>query len=193
MSFDEQKEKYLEALYKPDRSKKGGVDEYVSNLINFINHLPNFYTTSSCSGRISLFTCEDFTKKYTANWLFVSHKTISLDDCLSTLKQPLPSQNIWFRQESFILHVCARTIEDAKKFVVFAQLNGFKHTGIIALGKRIIIEVIGTQRIAAPVVCEGELVVSENYLSFLVNLANNNLVKVHEGIDRFFNALRNFK
>ena len=40
-----------------DRSKKGGIDEPIAQLIGFINELDDYVTTSSCSGRVALF-CE---------------------------------------------------------------------------------------------------------------------------------------
>ncbi|MFP4523552.1 MAG: tRNA wybutosine-synthesizing 3 family protein [Candidatus Woesearchaeota archaeon] len=185
MNFDEQKQKYLDALYKPDKSKKGGVDKRVSTLIDEINKHPDYYTTSSCSGRISLFTCQDFTKKYTADWLVVSHEKISYEQLEPFLHTTLPKQNVWFKQESFILHICARTLEKAKELLVFAQLNGYKHTGIIAMGKRFIIELNGTQKIATPIVRKGELLVSHKHLLFLIEQANSQLGLVHAGIDTF--------
>ena len=38
-----------------DLSRKGSVDEPIQDLVAFINSLPQYFTTSSCSGRILLF------------------------------------------------------------------------------------------------------------------------------------------
>lgn len=35
-----------------DLSRKGSVDEPIVELVDFINSLDNYFTTSSCSGRI---------------------------------------------------------------------------------------------------------------------------------------------
>lgn len=188
MGFDEQKQKYLDALYKPDKSKKGTVDKRVSALIDQVNKHPDYYTTSSCSGRISLFVCEDFTKKYTARWLVVSHEKISYETLQPVLEQPLPSQDVWFRQESFIFHVCARNFEKAKELIIFAQLNGYKHTSLIGMGKRFIVEFMGTEKIAVPIARNGKLLVSKEHLLFLIDEANKQLDRVHNGIDRFLDA-----
>ena len=40
------------ALSKVDLSKKGSVDEPIADLIGYLNSLEDFYTTSSCSGRL---------------------------------------------------------------------------------------------------------------------------------------------
>jgi tRNA(Phe) wybutosine-synthesizing methylase Tyw3 len=40
------------ALRGQDLSRKGSVDEPIRNLVNFINSKSQYFTTSSCSGRI---------------------------------------------------------------------------------------------------------------------------------------------
>ena len=39
-------------LGKVDLSRKGSVDEPITELVSYINSLRDFYTTSSCSGRL---------------------------------------------------------------------------------------------------------------------------------------------
>lgn len=41
---------------KEDLSRKGSVDQPIVELVDYINSLDNYYTTSSCSGRILLFS-----------------------------------------------------------------------------------------------------------------------------------------
>ena len=43
-----------DVLLKSDKSSIGNVDEKISSLCNKINSKEDFYTTSSCSGRILL-------------------------------------------------------------------------------------------------------------------------------------------
>jgi len=42
-------------LAKADLSRKGSVDEPIVDLIQFINGCDQYFTTSSCSGRICLY------------------------------------------------------------------------------------------------------------------------------------------
>ena len=51
--FDKQKKESLTGL---DHSKKGTFDAPIHDLIVYINSLNDFFTTSSCSGRIIVFT-----------------------------------------------------------------------------------------------------------------------------------------
>ena len=39
-------------LSKVDLSRKGSVDEPIAELVSYVNSLSDFYTTSSCSGRL---------------------------------------------------------------------------------------------------------------------------------------------
>ena len=43
-------------LGKADLSRKGSVDEPIRDLVEYINAHDSLYTTSSCSGRVTVFT-----------------------------------------------------------------------------------------------------------------------------------------
>jgi len=45
----------LSSLSKIDLSKKGSIDEAVAGLVVFINNCDQYFTTSSCSGRIYIY------------------------------------------------------------------------------------------------------------------------------------------
>ena len=51
IDFDNQKTKSLSGI---DKSRKSGVDKAIINLIDFINESEDFFTTSSCSGRLAV-------------------------------------------------------------------------------------------------------------------------------------------
>lgn len=113
--FAEKKQRILRQLSLPeaaytDASPKGSVDEGIRQLIDDINGVPGFVTTSSCAGRISVFVegrksapasaepgdqpqrqgAEESTTFKPASssggkggggrWLFVSHEPVQLDD-----------------------------------------------------------------------------------------------------------------
>lgn len=65
MDFDARKLRVLEALASDerDKSRAGGVDAPIADLIARINLHPFFFTTSSCSGRISIFSENSGTPK----------------------------------------------------------------------------------------------------------------------------------
>ena len=71
-NFEKEKKDFL---IKKDKSKKGIIDKEIKSLIDFINSLDNYYTTSSCSGRIMLLIKKS-DKKQDSSWLFSSHQKI---------------------------------------------------------------------------------------------------------------------
>ena len=100
MNFNKQKQ---DILKKQDKSKKGDVDEKIQKLTNLINNKKNFYTTSSCSGRIMLLQVSNSGKKNETKWLFVSHNPVAFQEIADTLKNP--EGDVWFKQEGMILHI----------------------------------------------------------------------------------------
>lgn len=68
INFDICKKNALLKLQKCDKSPKGSLDIPIADLVNFINNQNDYVTTSSCSGRISIFVSEQ--KVYFKNYLF---------------------------------------------------------------------------------------------------------------------------
>lgn len=159
MEFTQEKEK---VLAREDHSKKGSVDEEIKPLVALINSNQNYYTTSSCSGRIVLIVKKS-DKKFDASWLFVSHNPVEFNEIKKVLENT-PKHPVWFKQESCILHVCAKTLEDANKLLGVARLSGFKRSGIISINQRIMIEVTSTESIDTVLADNGKLLVTEDYL-----------------------------
>lgn len=64
-----------------DRSRAGGVDAPIRDLIELLNRHPHLYTTSSCSGRITVFAAPDAgtraAKKKGGEWVFASHERVT--------------------------------------------------------------------------------------------------------------------
>lgn len=131
----EQRKAHIVATLKAaqtDRSPKGNVDTAILPLLALINSHADYVSTSSCSGRISVFhQCNSDIKEekdeYNATvppkerWLLVSHDPISdvnatATDLFSRLKafpfqQEIGSkQSVLFRFEPFILHIEAKDI-----------------------------------------------------------------------------------
>ena len=50
------KKQKASCLSQVDISKKGSIDDQIMDLVQYINAKENYFTTSSCSGRISVFS-----------------------------------------------------------------------------------------------------------------------------------------
>lgn len=189
--FDSEKKEYLNDLYKPDFSKKGNVDKEIAYFIDKINSFPNYYTTSSCAGRIVLIQFpKNSNRKDEAKWLYTTHKKAKFDDL--PLKS-FPKEMIWFRMEAAILHVCCRTIESAQELVNNAKFVGFKRSGIMATKKRLMVEMTSTEHMDVPISVNGKLIVDKDYIKILVKEANKKLMRSRAKTKKFFDILNNKK
>jgi len=178
-------------LAKEDKSKKGHIDRNIGKLVELINKNPSYYTTSSCSGRIVLLKLGKLNRKYKAEWLFASHEKVNFSQLKKALSRTrLPKEAVWFLQEGAILHVRCKTLEDTVAFLNRAKAAGFKHSGISSFGKKIIVEVIDTERIEAPVSRDGKPLAEDPYLKFLAQESNDKLGKTIKKIKRLEKILK---
>ncbi len=181
MTFESDKKT---TLNKIDKSKKGSIDKPIKPLINKINKNPNFYTTSSCSGRIVLLS-KPSTKKQDINWLFKSHKKVSLKQISSALSS-LPNSPVWFRFEPLILHITAKNIKNAQSLINKARSIGFKRSGIQSTKNKTAVEIASTEIISTIIADKGKLLVSDDYLKRLVKEANKKL-KINKNKTKKYN------
>jgi len=185
MDFEKEKK---DLLKNKDKSKKGSIDKEIKPLIDFINSLDDYYTTSSCSGRIVLLVKKSYSKQ-DIKWLFASHSKVDFNKIKNSLKK-IPKYPVWLKQEPAILHVCCRTIEDAQSLVDIARFAGFKRTGIQSTRKKINVE-IGSNEVVYTIIAEnGKLLVTEDHLRVLVREVNKKLDKNKGKIERFYSSIK---
>lgn len=227
-------------LSKQDKSSKGKWDEKIAGLCEKINSSENYYTTSSCSGRVVLIV--DVGKKQEDLFLKVYHSSLSFKEFKKDLnkiaslcsdidgsepdihqgsplkinydivvsqrrnltksiskslnrtnrasEQKLSSASargdylIKFKQEPPILHIACEDLESAQKLHDKAKLAGWKRSGIIASGKRFILELNSTEKLEFPIVKEGKILVGDEFLKIVVAQANENLKKGWDKISK---------
>lgn len=187
MKFELQKKKALEKYQKAKES--GEVDREIIELLDFLNSLPNLYTTSSCAGRIMLlqeFGIKKKDHKIKAKW----HSPVKWEEFLKALEE-INEGLIWLKQEPFILHVVGKTLEDVQKILKIALETGFKHSGIFVFEEeRYILEINGTQTLSLPVKKANKLLIPLDYLKFVFELAIKKLERNREARERFFEMLK---
>ncbi len=169
-NFEEQKERAMDGLRKALAEDK--VDHDIIPLLEKINGLDNYFTTSSCSGRISVMEMPHFGDKVNSVWLGKWHREVSIEEVLEAIGKHHSGQ-LWFLVRSPILHVAARTMEDAVKLLNLAVGLGFKYSNIKSVShKKLVVEIRSTERMDVPLGENGELWVSEEYVGRIVKLAN---------------------
>lgn len=184
--FKQSKESHINI--ELDKSKKGSVDILVEPLIKKINSSKDYFTTSSCSGRIMLIIPSEIKKD--TQWLFSSHNQV--DNSLIKKIHEFSYKNkeqIWFKVEGFILHIACRNIESAQKLLNLVKSIGLKRSGIVSTATKIMVEIISSEQLQTPISNNNELLVEDNYLEFLIDEANRKLKRTHNKIDVLFKEI----
>jgi tRNA wybutosine-synthesizing protein 3 len=187
--FVDAKENALKSLN--DACNSGKVDEGALPILDLINKIEGFYTSSSCAGRIVLLEIPQIGDKRGATFLGIWHRTIEPDE-LKTAATKAKTGFLWLLAQAPILHIGAETLQLADKMVKTAISCGFKNSAVKSLGKKIIIEICSTERLDAPIGRDGCLFCNEKQFSLLVEISNEVIERSQEKIDRFTKKLGNF-
>jgi tRNA wybutosine-synthesizing protein 3 len=179
-NFDNTKK---DILGKLDKSNVGGWDERIVSLCEMINSCDDYFTTSSCSGRITMIVDED--KKSSDVFLFRSHDKISFEElkhAVTNAASRVSEGLVFFKQEPCLVVVSCRDRDCQWKLFNEARNNGWKKSGILSLDKKFLIELMSSERIEFPVVLNGRVLVDDEFLRVVVEKANRNLEKIWKRI-----------
>jgi len=170
-------------LKMKDASSIGYWDKRISKLCAKLNRNKNYYTTSSCAGRIVLIIADE--KKKSGLFLFRSHEKINLQELKRELEKAKQTRKlIYFKQEPCILHVACKSLGDAQALLDRAKLAGWKNSGIMASGNRFVLEMRSTEKLEFPIINKGKILVDDNYLKLLVSEANKRLGRTWGKIEK---------
>ena len=185
--FLECKKSALAKLQKAQKEKK--VDEGVQPILYIINESDDYYTSSSCYGRIVMLEIPNIGDKRAANFLGKWHRTIDVNELLDASRKAKIGQ-IWLLSQSPIIHITTKTNEAADKLLKTAIACSFKNSGIKSLKKRIVVEVCSTERLDIPVGKDGVLFCSREHLELLTNISNEIFKKSTKKLQKFEKSLR---
>ncbi|XP_071760725.1 tRNA wybutosine-synthesizing protein 3 homolog isoform X1 [Centroberyx gerrardi] len=181
-----------QCLNKLDLSKKGSVDVAIAHVVSLLNGCDSYFTTSSCSGRIILIDGvpeSTDVQKQNCVWLFVSHQKCNSDDLMSGLARS--SGDAVLKFEPFVLHVQCRRLEDAQLMHSVAVNSGFRNSGLtVSKTGKIITAVRSTHGLEVPLSRQGRLLVEQDYIHFLVQVANQKMEENLRRIQRFHQNLQ---
>jgi tRNA wybutosine-synthesizing protein 3 len=176
-----------DVLSKIDKSSKKIWDKKIINLCEKINSLDDYYTTSSCAGRIVIMI--DNEKKEPNLFVYVYHDLISFKKLKDDLNKIKIKKLIRYKQEPGILHVACESLKDAQKLLDKAKLVGWKRSGIIASGNRFVVELTNTEKLEFPIFDNGKILVDDNFLKLVVKISNENLKKSWLKIEKLHKCL----
>lgn len=170
-------------LSREDRSSIGSWDKKIKGLCNKINKKKNYYTTSSCAGRVVLLKYSDV--KQEDAFLFRTHNKISFDEIKNVLEKISKNYNglVEFQQSCCILHIACLTLNDARIILNKAKEAGWQRSGIIG-GKRNMVELHSTESMSFPIMNNGKILVNQDFLKLVVEIANSKLERTWNKINR---------
>ncbi|XP_069644495.1 tRNA wybutosine-synthesizing protein 3 homolog [Haliaeetus albicilla] len=188
------RQRKAQRLARADASRKGGLDERAVPVVQLLNGRARFCTTSSCSGRLVLAqgsaadTNSWEIQKKNCTWLMVTHETCTKDDVMTALEKA--TGDVVLKFEPFVLHVLCQELQDAQLLYSVAIDSGFRNSGItVGRGGKIMMAVRSTHCLEVPLSHKGKLMVSEEYIEFLIHVANQKMEENTRRIDRFYKCL----
>jgi len=168
--FLNRKEKAINSLEKAKNESKA--DEKILPILNILNNSEEYFTSSSCSGRIVLLEIPEIGDKKNAKFLGIWHRCIEFDEIITASKKAKKGQ-IWLLAQSPIIHIVSANLQAADKIIKIANASGFKNSGIKSINKKIMCEICSTERLDAPVGRNRNLFCDKEYLQLLVNISND--------------------
>lgn len=190
-TFEERKAHALWRIEEKDRSKKGSVDKPAWPLLDAINDRPDMYTTSSCSGRILLLCEPDGARKDQYDWPIVTHETADADAFIAKAHAlaDFPG-TVWLRMQTVIIHVACKDLKTANTLLDLFHAHGWKRSGIFSTANDVMVELLSVEGMDTPIIRHGSLLVSDEFISEFITLANEKLSIAHEKIQSRAEALR---
>ena len=185
--FSDGKKSALEKLSKAISTNQ--VDSGILPILNIINKSDEYYTTSSCFGRIVLLEIPIIGNKKEAKSLGKWHRAIELNELLSAAENAKDGQ-LWVLSQSPIIHIAASSVSAAEKILKIAIACGFKNSGIKSIGKRIVIEILSTERLDAPIGENAKPLCNNEHLGLLVKISNEIMEKSTLKLSRLESKLR---
>jgi tRNA wybutosine-synthesizing protein 3 len=154
-------------------------------LCNFIAKTKNFFTASSCAGRITLVGLDKKETKKESAFYRKWHRKVKFEEVMEGVKN-FDGEVLWFKQEPIIFHLGTNNLENSKKILAICEKAGIKRAGIkVAKEGKFIIEMVGTHNINAPLKEEGKIIANEDYIKYLVKKGNEKFDKNQKMLKRF--------
>ncbi len=171
--------------------KEGKADTPIIPLCRFLNETKNYYTSSSCSGRITLLKMEKDQTKKEASFHRRWHETVGFEEFWKAINEKTERKELWVKQEPFILHIGTNNIENAKKVLSIMKKAGVKRGGINLVQKdKILLEVTGTHNLTMPIKTENKMLLSREYLEIALEKANRKMEENGKRLKKFEETCR---
>jgi len=188
-AWSERRKAFMKRL-KRDK-ETGYFDKELESIVDLLNSFDDMFTTSSCAGRLVIFSSEKPWDKKTVKIHLKSHEPISVSNVRKIIDEVI-DENLWFVMQPPIIHVSCSNVERAQELLKIARNVGFKHSGIISFSHNgIHVELQGNEHLEFPLKVHGKTIVRKRYLGKLVKWANNLLLRSKKKIFKLELEIRN--
>ncbi len=169
----------------------GKADPQMVPLLRFIASSKEFFTSSSCAGRILLLKLDSKGSKAESAFIQRWHRQVKFSELWSGLQNCGAKKEIWFKLDPFILHVGTNSLVNARRLLKVMQNAGIKRGGIVCAKEgKFLVELLGTQSVALPLKSRGRMLVQKQYLKWLLGKANKKLGLNYAHLKRLESAFR---
>lgn len=169
--FDTIKANATQTLHTAIREKK--IDPLMIGISQFMERTTNFFTTSTCSGRITLMDLNENESKKENVFYRKWHSTVKFSDVWKGIEAYSSNGNLWLRQDAFVYVIGTNTWENVKKLIRACQEAGVKRYGVHHFeDEKILMEIFGTQNMSIPLMVRGKMIADKKAVSEWVKIAN---------------------
>lgn len=187
----ERRDYFIKRLIRED--EEGRTDKDIMDLLNIINSFENYYTTSSCSGRIQIIEGRNYSKRKELRSIAKFHNGLTKEDLVKVI-QNIKGDYAWISLQPPIIHISCKNFDDALQILKLARRAGFKHSGIQAKNPdRYVVELNSSFRLDIPLKYNGIFLIDLNKLEIITEVLNENLQLAKLCIAKFKDELLRFK
>ncbi len=165
------KERHANSLKTAIAEKK--IDPLMIPISRAIAKTHYFFTSSTCSGRITLMDLNTNEAKKPGAFFRKWHRVVILREVWDGIQDHTNTGNLWFKQDAFVFLIGTNTMENAQHILRICHENGVKRAGINhAEPGKVHVEIFGTQNMSVPVKEGKKILVEKEYVKRLVSIAN---------------------
>lgn len=179
--FNEHKQQALKKLEKAVLEKQ--VDSRILPILHLININSDYFTTSSCAGRIIVLQLPEIGNKKQAVFLGRWHHPVCEDEVVSVLRLYDDGQ-MWLLAQPPIFHIGCKTLEAANLLMKTGIISGFKQSGIRSISGQIIVELQSTERMDIPLGYNGKQIIPNELINFFIETANRAITRAQKKLDQ---------
>ncbi len=182
------KERHKESLAKAVKDKK--MDSKALPICKFLHSQSNYFTSSSCSGRIVLMLFPK--KEIKGEGIFFKkwHDKPNYNDFKKGIAEK-PDGILWLKVEPFIFHIETNSLDNANVLLASLREAGLRRYGIqVVKPGKFMIELMGSNYLSLPIMQKNQLLFDEHYLKFIFKKAAEKFELNQKALKRFESQLK---